>query len=62
MKNLENIKLIQFEYDGIPTVAIFDITSISEADVKAFIFNQYPIGYDPRILFTSKSQWDTVFG
>ena len=62
MKNLDNICLIEFDYHGVPTVAIFNVTSISEEDVREFIVNQYPIGYDPRIIFISRSQWDTIFG
>lgn len=62
MKNLDNICLLEFDDYGVTTVAIFNTTSISEEDVREFILNQYPIGYDPRIIFTSRSQWDTVFG
>ena len=61
MKNLDNIYLIEFDYHGVTTVAIFNIISISEEDVREFILNQYPMGYDPRIVFMSRFQWDTIF-
>jgi hypothetical protein len=43
MKDLSNIMLIEFEDVGIPMYAVFDITQVTEAEVKKYLNNEYPI-------------------
>lgn len=58
------IQLIEFSMNygscGNDMVALFDIRDLSEQEAMDII-KQYPIGYDHRIVFMAKKQFETVF-
>lgn len=62
MKTFDDIMMIEFNDRGVVQVAIFNKHKISEKEVKEFIAKMYPLGFDYRIIFTSRQQFTTVFG
>ena len=43
MKDLSNIMLIEFDDVGIPMYAVFDITQVTEEEVKKYLNDEYPV-------------------
>lgn len=61
MKDLSNIKRIEFEDVGVRMYAIFDITQTTEEEVVKYLKDEYPIVKYKEVMIVYKSQWDTIF-
>lgn len=66
MKQKENKNIRRFDFSldygsrASDMVALFDSRDLSEQEAQNMI-RQYPMGYDPRIVFMTKKQFETVF-
>lgn len=60
----ENIRRFDFSLDygscDSDMVALFDNRDLSEQEAQNII-HQYPMGYDHRVVFMTKKQFETVF-
>lgn len=64
MENKNHVMMIEFVQHIGPyqeeMVALFDERDISEDEVR-FAIQEYPVGYDARIVIIFRQQYETVF-